>query len=211
MGDELDSLRPHLILAESLGKLYYQLDKGPVERVELTYSGEIANKETGIITLAFLKGLLTPVMGENVNLVNASWLAENRGVKVFEKREAEATGYLNLITACIAQDGKQTSFAGTVGLDNGSRIVRINRYQMDIVLTPYMLFVEHLDRPGMIGFLGTILGKANVNIATMQVGRVTRDQEAMMILSVDSPLDEVVMAQLRQLEGIRSVKAISLR
>jgi D-3-phosphoglycerate dehydrogenase len=63
----------------------------------------------------------------------------------------------------------------------------------------------------MIGFLGTILGNANVNIATMQVGRVTRDQEAMMILSVDSPVDEAAMAQLRQLEGIRSVKAISLR
>jgi D-3-phosphoglycerate dehydrogenase len=210
MSDELDSLRPHLHLAENLGKLYYQLEKGPVERVELTYSGEVANKETEIITLSFLKGLLTPVMGENVNLVNASWLAENRGIKVFEKKETEATGYLNLITACIARNGKQISFAGTVSPDNGSRIVRINRYQMDIALTPYMLFVEHYDWPGMIGFLGTILGKANVNIATMQVGRVTRDQEAMMILSVDSPVDEAAMAQLRQLEGIRSVKAISL-
>ena len=73
-----------------------------------------------------------------------------------------------------------------------------------------MLFVEHLDQPGMIGLLGSILGKANVNIATMQVGRVTRDQEAMMILSVDSPVEEATMEQLRQLEGVQSIKAISL-
>ncbi len=212
MGEDIDGLRVHLLLAECLGKLYYQLEKKPAERVELIYSGEIANKETGIITLAFLKGLLTPVLGDNVNLVNASWLAENRGIKVYEKKEAEGIGkgFVNLITANIAQDGKQIGFAGTVGWDNAPRIVRIKRYQMDITLTPNMLFVEHIDRPGMIGSLGSILGKAGVNIATMQVGRVTRDQEAMMILSVDSPVDKDTREQLRVLEGILSVRSISL-
>jgi D-3-phosphoglycerate dehydrogenase len=210
MRDELESLQPYILLAEYLGKLYYQIEKGPVERVELTYSGEIAGRETGILTLAFLKGLLTPVMGDSVNLVNASWLTEHRGVEVYEKLDGAATGYGNLITACIAQNGRQVSFTGTVGTDNGARIVRINRYRMDINLTRYMLFVEHHDRPGMIGFLGTILGRAGINIATMQVGRVTRDQEAMMILGVDSPVDEAALKQLRCLEGIRSVKAICL-
>jgi len=211
-GEEIAALRPHLRLAECMGRLYYQLVKGPVERVDLTYSGEIANKETGIITLAFLKGLLTPVMGEHVNLVNASWLAENRGIRLHEKREPEgiSKGFVNLITANMARDGEQISFAGTVAWDNGPRIVRIKRYQMDIPLTPYMLFVEHTDKPGMIGHFGTILGRAEVNIATMQVGRVTRDREAMMILSVDSPVDEPTIEQLRKIDGVHSVRAIAL-
>ena len=212
MGEEINSLRPYFTLAEYLGKLYYQMEKVPVERVELTYSGVIANKETGMITLAFLKGLLTPVMGDSVNLVNAAWLAENRGIKVLEKRANEGIdkGYVNLITACIAQDGKQISYAGTVAWDNSPRLVRINRYQMDIIPTPHILFVDHIDRPGVIGPFASALGKADINIAMMQVSRGHRGEEALMTLSIDSPVDEATLEQLRRIDGILSVRVVSL-
>ncbi len=212
MGEEIGGLRPYFALAECLGRLYYQMEKTPIERVELTYSGEIANKETGIITLAFLKGLLAPVLGNNVNLVNASWLAENRGIKIFEKQEAEeiGKGYVNLITACIAQDGQQISFAGTVAWDNSPHIVRISRYRMDVVPAPHMLFVDHIDQPGVIGPFASVLGKAGVNIAMMQVGRLTRGDKALMVMSVDSPADEATLEQLRRIDGILSVKVVSL-
>jgi D-3-phosphoglycerate dehydrogenase len=211
MGEEIGALRPYLLLAEYLGKLYYQLEREHADRVELVYSGEIATKETGIITLAFLKGLLTPALGDNVNLVNASWLAENRGIEVFERRdEASSAGFVSLVTVCIARNGNKAEYAGTIAWDNGPRFVRINRYQMDIIPTPHMLFVDHIDRPGVIGPFASALGRAGINIAMMQVGRVTRGEEALMTISVDSPVDEETLQQLRQLDGILSVKVVSL-
>lgn len=211
LGEELNALRPYFKLAEQLGRLYYQLEKVPAERVELVYSGEIASKDVGIVTLAFLKGLLAPVLGDNVNMVNAAWLAENRGIKVFERRDgATKSGYVNLITARIAGDGAQAEYAGTIAWDNGPRIVQVNRYKIDITPAPYMLFVDHIDRPGVIGPFASVLGQAQINIAMMQVGRCKPGEEALMTLSVDSPVDEVTLEKLRHVGGILNVKVISL-
>lgn len=211
MGEEISEVRPYFTLAEQLGKLYYQLEKAPVERVELTYSGEVAAKETGLITLAFLKGLLTPILGDNVNLVNAAWLAENRGIKFFERRKEDTnSGYVSLITVSIAVNGARAKYAGTIAWDQSPRIVGINNYQMDIIPTPYMLFVDHHDRPGVIGPFASVLGQARINIAMMQVGRCTRGEDALMVLSVDSPVDDATLERLRQVNGITKVRAVSL-
>jgi D-3-phosphoglycerate dehydrogenase len=211
MGEEINSMRPYFTLAEYMGMLYYQLEKTPVERVEINYSGEIASKETGVITLAFLKGLLTPVLEENVNLVNAAWLAENRDIKVSEGRdETSNSGFTSMISVCIARDGNKVKYAGTIAWDNGPRFVRINNFQVDVIPTPHMLFVDHIDQPGVIGPFASILGKANVNIASMQVGRNNRGEEALMTMSVDCPVDAATLEQLRQISGILSVKVVSL-
>lgn len=214
LGEEIKTLRPYLTLAEQLGKLYYQLEKAAVERVEITYSGEIASKETGIITLAFLKGLLTPVLGDNVNFVNAAWLAENRGIRFSEHKDENDeechSGYVSLITARISGNGAKAEYAGTLSWDNCPRIVKVNRYQMEIVPTPHMLFVDHIDRPGVIGPFASTLGQADINIAMMQVGRCTRGEEALMVLSVDSPVDEATREKLSRLSGILNVRIVSL-
>jgi D-3-phosphoglycerate dehydrogenase len=211
LGEEIDALRPYCVLADYLGKLYYQLEKAPTERVELNYYGEIAGKETGLITLSFLKGLLTPALGSRVNLVNAAWLAESRGIKVCERRdETSSDGFTSMITVRIAKNGSQAEYAGTISWDNGPRFVRINSYRMDITLTPHMLFVDHIDRPGVIGPFASVLGRANINIAMMQVGRCNQGEEALMTMSVDSPVDEATLEQLRKIDGILSVKVVSL-
>ncbi len=211
LGEEIDTMRPFLELAEYLGKLYYQLEKTPADRVQLTYHGEIAQKETGMLTLAFLKGLLTPVMGDQVNLVNVSWLAENRGIKVYEQREEETkTGHMNLITAKFASNGVKAEYAGTLAWDRTPRIVQINEYQFDVIPTQYMLFAQHIDRPGVIGYFASTLGAANVNIASMQLARREKGKEAMMIYSIDSPVDEETLAKLRQLDCIKTVKAVTM-
>ena len=211
LGEEIDTMRPFLELAEYLGKLYYQLEKSPAERVHLTYYGEIAKKETGMLTLAFLKGLLTPVMGDQVNLVNVSWLAENRGIKVYEQREEETkTGHMSLITAKFASNGVKAEYAGTLAWDRTPRIVQINQYQFDVIPTQYMLFAQHIDRPGVIGYFASTLGDANVNIASMQLARREKGKEAMMIYSIDSPVDEETLAKLRQLDCIKTVKAVTM-
>jgi D-3-phosphoglycerate dehydrogenase len=211
LGEEIAALRPYSALAEYLGKLYYQLEKAPTERVELNYYGEIARKETGLITLFFLKGLLTPALGSSVNLVNAAWLAENRGIKVYERRdEASSAGFTSMISVCITRNGNKAEYAGTIAWDNGPRFVRINNYRMDIIPTPHMLFVDHIDRPGVIGPFASTLGRANINIAMMQVGRCNRGEEALMTMSVDSPVDEATLEQLRKIDGILSVRVVSL-
>jgi D-3-phosphoglycerate dehydrogenase len=204
-------LRPYSALADYLGKLYYQLEKAPTERVDLNYYGEIAGKETGLITLSFLKGLLTPALGNSVNLINAAWLAENRGIKVCERRdETSSAGFTSMISVCITRNGNKAEYAGTIAWDNGPRFVRINNYRMDITPTPHMLFVDHIDRPGVIGPFASTLGRANINIAMMQVGRCNRGEEALMTMSVDSPVDEATLEQLRKIDGILSVRVVSL-
>ncbi len=209
--EEVSVLRPYFKLAEQLGKLYYQLEKAPAESVELIYSGEIADKETSALTLAFLKGLLTPVLGDNVNLVNAEWLARDRGIKVSERKDGSIrSGFVSLITARVRGEGVEAEYAGTIAWDNGPRIVKVNRYQMDIIPTPHMLFVDHVDRPGVIGPFASVLGRAQINIAMMQVGRERPGEEALMVLSVDSPVDEATLEELREVGGIRSVKVVSL-
>ena len=211
LGEEIETMRPLLELAEYLGKLYYQLEEIPVERVELVYNGEIASKETGILTLAFLKGLLSPVMGDQVNLVNVSWLAENRGIKVYERRDEEIqSGHVSLLTAVLAGNGTKVKYAGTLAWDRKPRIVQVNEYQLDIVPTPYMLFDEHLDRPGVIGQFASALAEADINIAMMQLARKGKGEEALMILSVDSPADENTVAKLHKLDGILNVKVVTM-
>jgi D-3-phosphoglycerate dehydrogenase len=211
LGEEIDVLRPYFSLADQLGKLYYQLEKAPTERVDLNYYGEIAGKETGLITQSFLKGLLTPALGASVNLVNAAWLAENRGIKVYERREdASSAGYTSMLSICITRNGTKTEYAGTLAWDSRPRFVRINNYQMDIIPTPHMLFVDHIDRPGVIGPFASTLGKADINIAMMQVGRCSQGETALMTMSVDSPVDEATLEQLRRIDGILSVKVVSL-
>ncbi|MGB4503431.1 MAG: phosphoglycerate dehydrogenase [Syntrophaceticus sp.] len=211
LGEEIDTMRPILELAEYLGKLYYQLERVPLERVELSYHGEIAKKETGIITLAFLKGLLSPVMGNQVNLVNATWLAENRGIKVCERRdEASKSGHVSLISVRCLGNGTKVEYAGTLAWDKSPRIVQVNQYQIDVVPTPHMLFVEQIDRPGVVGFLASVLGEANVNIAMMQVARKAKGEEAMMILNIDSPVDDETLNKLRSFDNLLSVKVINM-
>jgi D-3-phosphoglycerate dehydrogenase len=211
MGEEIDALRPYGVLAEYLGKLYYQLEKAPIERVDLNYYGEIARKENGLITLSFLKGLLTPALGSSVNLVNAAWLAESRGIKICERRDdTSSAGFTSMISVCITRNGNRTEYAGTIAWDNGPRFVQINKYQMDIIPTPHMLFVDHIDRPGVIGPFASTLGKANINIAMMQVGRCNRGEAALMTMSVDSPVDEATLEQLRKVDGIVNVRVVSL-
>jgi D-3-phosphoglycerate dehydrogenase len=209
LGEEIGTIMPYLELAEYLGRLYYQLEEVPVEQVQLIYSGEIANKETGILTLAFLKGLLGPVMGDQINIVNASWLAEHRGIKVCERREEVCkTGHRSLISVILSANGNKVEYAGTLAWDQSPRIVKVNQYKLDVLPAPYMLFVEHIDRPGVIGPFASTLGEADINIAMMQVARTVKGEQALMIMSVDSPVDEAILEKVRKLGGIQDVKVV---
>ncbi|ATW24318.1 phosphoglycerate dehydrogenase [Candidatus Formimonas warabiya] len=208
--NELDAIKAYLRLGETLGKLYHQLEKDPVEKVEIVYSGEIANMETTTVTLGVLKGLFETILKERVNYVNASLIAKNRGVDVVESKETSEGKYLNLIQVKISSKYKTFTLAGTVFGKDDLRIVEVNGYEFDVAPSPCMLVAMNLDKPGMIGQIGTLLGVSKINIATMQVSRKNGAEWAMMFLTVDSEVSKESLKLIGGLEGISNVQFIRL-
>mgnify|MGYP001002777709 FL=1 len=201
--DELEYLKPYITLAEKLGNIYYQMEKSAVSRVELTYSGPISSNETEILTVAFLKGLLEPVMGDKVSYVNARLMAEDRGIKVFDHKEEQSPKrYKNLITARVFDHERELAIEGTLSRARFPLLVEINGYETESNLEGYLLVVENEDRPRVIGPFATALGDEGINIAGMKVARKTKGEKAIMIINVDNKVEEPVLEKLSQLDGI---------
>ncbi len=204
MSEELDYLRPYILLAEKMGSFYYQLEKSAVSRVELTYSGPISMNETEILTVGFLKGLFKPVMDSKVNYVNARLVAEDRGIQVYEKKEDQSSKrYKNIITAKVFNHNHQLEIAGTVSRARDPLLVEINGYETETVLEGYVIMVENHDRPRVIGPFATALGDENVNIASMKVARKTRGETAIMLINIDNHVSDNVLEKLKDLDGIK--------
>ncbi|MGI5839429.1 MAG: phosphoglycerate dehydrogenase [bacterium] len=207
---ELSSLRPYVDLAEKLGKLYYQLHSDLVREVKIDCGGDLAELETRMVTVAFLKGLLETVLKDRVNYVNAPFLASNRGIRVVESKGKVAGDYQNLLRFTITGERESVVFAGTVFGREEQKIVAIHGYKVDVSPSKYMLFVENIDQPGMIGTVGTTLGQCNVNIATMHVGRLRGASKALMILNVDNPVGAGEIARIRRVDGIVGARFVRL-
>lgn len=208
--NELNEIKAYLKLGETLGKLYHQLEKDPVEKIEIKYSGEIANKETTAVTLSVLKGLFETILKERVNYVNASLIAKNRGVDVIESKESVEEKYLNLIKLAITTKLKTYTISGTVFGKDEIRLVEVDGYEFDVAPNPCMLVAMNLDKPGMIGQIGTLLGVSKINIATMQVSKKKKAEWAMMFLNVDSEVPKESLKLINGLEGICNARFIKL-
>ncbi len=205
----LEILKPYLLLAEILGKLYFRLSEKPSNQIEVTYSGELASKETRTLTIAILKGIFESIVAEPVTYVNAPYLAQERGIEVKESKTTTSREYVNLIT--LKGSGDELCLAGTIfGKGNQPRIVRIYDYEVDIIPSKYMLIVHNEDKPGMIGRLGTVLGNNNINIGRMQFGRKKVRGDAVSILSVDDPIPDKVLDEIKSLDGVSKAKFITL-
>jgi len=203
INDELKYLKPYITLAEKLGNIYYQLEKSPVSRVELTYSGPITQNETEILTIAFLKGLLEPVMGDKVNYVNAKLIAEDRGIKIFEQKEAQSSkNYKNVINAKIFNNGHDLDITGTLSRSRNPILVEINGYETESDLEGFILVVKNEDRPRVIGPFATLLGDEGVNIAAMKVARQKKGDTAIMLVNVDNKVDDKTLEKLGKVDGI---------
>lgn len=204
----LEVLRPYLTLAEKLGRMQGQLADGRVESVELTYGGHIVEYETAVITRSFLKGLIEPLMPRSVNMVNAPRLAESRGIDVIEKRTASVGDYTSLITSQLRTSLGRREISGTVFGRSVPRIVSVDNHRVDIVPKGFVMLSRHVDRPGVIGRVGTLLGKESINIAAMQVGREHIGGTAVMVLNVDSPIPEELLQQLSTMENIHDARMV---
>lgn len=208
--DVLATVQPYLPLAEKMASLAAQITEGRPSEVGVRLGGDIASVEAGPITRAVLVGLLKPALGETVNSVNAPLLAKSRGIEVVESKSAEGGDYSSLLTVSIKTDKGCYDISGTLFGAKDFRVVEMAGYHIDIAPTGILLVSPHTDRPGMIGQVGTILGTENINIASMHLGRKTRGENALMVLSVDSEVPAGIIEKIGQIPGIESVKQVLL-
>ncbi len=204
--EELEALRPFLLLAEKLGRLYVQLTEGQIGPIQLTLAGAVAGYPAAPVTAAVLKGILEMTSDQKVNLVNAGVLAKSRGLTVIEKTAHEIETFESLLTLEVGD----TTVAGTIEYGE-PRIVLMNRYRIDIPAGGIWLVARHRDQPGMIGKVGTLLGDSDVNICGMQVGRLTaRGDDSIMLLNVDDPISENVLDRVRAIPGVGRTQLVVL-
>ncbi len=202
---------PYLNLATKLGLLVSQIYEGRMEEVEVEYSGEVL--EEGIyqaLTSAALVGILKPILGNGVNMVNAQYIAKHRGIRVVEKRSKSTEGYVSLIRIYLRGSGEEVSVAGTLIKKDAPRIVMINKFPVEAEPTGYILYFTNYDRPGVIGRIGTILGEAGINIAGMRLGRFKPGEKAVALLNVDDPVPDEVLKRIKELPNIIDVKMVCL-
>lgn len=206
-----DAVRPFMPLAEKLGKLLTHLVEGHVEEIEVEYLGELAGYETGMLTVAVLKGFFEKIVFEPVNYINAPLFAQERGIAVRKTKSEQSRDYVNLIIVHGRRNSEEVEVGGTlVGLSNYERFVHVYDYDIDLGPSKYMAFFRYDDVPGMIGKIGTILGDHDINIAHMQVGRRKIGGEAVMGINVDIPIPDEVMEEIRRTPGVREGRFIIL-
>ncbi len=204
------AIEPYLDLAERMGKFAGQLVLGRIKEVRVTYSGAIAKEKTTAVTMALAKGLLTPMLGEGVNTINAMNMMKDRGVPIHETVSTQEGEYVNAITLDISTDKDPFSLLGTLSSNKQPRIVKINNVYIEAIPAGHILFINNNDKPGIVGAIGTILAGANINIAGITLGRENNQGVAVSVVNVDSEIPESVIMQLRQTKNILFVKAIKV-
>lgn len=203
-------LEPYMKLASMLGSMATQLAEGQLCSVEVTYAGEIADLDTTPLKAMVIKGLLQPVLAEEINMVNAAVVAKHRGLKVTERKTGQVNSYSNLITIQLDTACSSHIVAGTV-LFGEPHLVRVDKYWVDVVLAGgQMVFSYHRDRPGMIGHVGGVLGAANVNISFMAVGRLAPKGEALMVIGVDDPVGPDLVKKLLAVPDIHAIRTVTI-
>ena len=206
----LNVIQPYLGLAEKLGQFEAQLVTGALKEVVIEYSGEILNYNVVPVTISLLKGLLTPILNESINYINAPVIAKERGIKVVESKTSETKDYTSLITLTIKTSKEVCTAAGTLFGRKDQRIVRINKFTLEVIPEGNMLVIYNNDRPGVIGNIGSTLGNNNVNIARLHLSREQTDKEALVVLSTDSTVTKDVLDKLSSLPHVTSVKYLKM-
>jgi D-3-phosphoglycerate dehydrogenase len=200
----LPTLKPYLDLCEKLGAFHGQLLDSPLKELKVEYLGEVGKLGTAPMTISVLKGLLQ-YQTDEVNLVNARMVAEERGIKVVEATAAKTEEYTSIVRVSALTEKGEASVSGTV-FGAVPRIVKINLFPIDAELAGGMLMLQNLDVPGVVGRVGTFLGEKGINIAGLKLGRKEPGGTAVSLINVDNPVPEKVLAQLSKLPNITSAK-----
>ncbi len=206
----LSTLKPYLTLGEKLGSLPVQmLGKVPKE-VQIEYAGEVTQYDVAPLTLAVLKGILTPAMESSVNYVNAPMVARERGIKVVESKSSRASDFASSITVKVKTKDKEIEVGGAIFGSNNPRIVKINNFYLEAVPEGHILILHNRDVPGVVGAVGTLLGEKGINIAGIELGREKVGGEAISLIHVDDAIPKESLDTLRSLPNIITAEMVKL-
>jgi len=206
----LEILRPYLLLAEKLGSLLSQMVGALPKEVHVEYGGDVTQYPLAPLTLAVLKGILTPIMESGVNYVNAPIVARDRGVKVVESKSSRASDFANYITVKAETGKTEMEVEGVVFGAKHPRIVRVDHFYLEAVPEGYILILRNRDVPGVVGTVGTLLGKNGINIAGMELGRSEKGGNAISFIHVDEAITKKALQELRDLPPIVSAVQVKL-
>jgi len=208
--DLLPKLQPYLSLAEKMGAFLAQLYEGALQQITIEYRGEVAELNTAALTIAALRGLLNPILENNVNYVNAPVVAKERGIEVREVRSDDAGNFTSQLVLKIKTDRGTEQVGGTLYKKSEPRIINVNGIPLEVTPSGSMLVLINNDQPGVIGKIGTLLGDNRINIARMELGREAPNGRAISVIGIDAPVPPAVLEQLRKLPQILSAKPIRL-
>jgi D-3-phosphoglycerate dehydrogenase / 2-oxoglutarate reductase len=200
---------PYAGLAAAMGRFLAQMAEGRMAEARLTYAGDVAQRPTAALTLAFLRGVLGTILAEHVTDVNAMLIARSRGLRVAETSTAESAGYSSLLTAELRTDRGVSSVAGTL-FHREPRFVAIDGFALEAVPQGFMLVFANQDVPGVVGRIGTLCGRHGINIAGMQLGRERRGGRAVSILNLDDPMPPAALDEIRAMPDIVFARLVRL-
>jgi D-3-phosphoglycerate dehydrogenase len=206
--EEAPKLKPYMALAEKLGSLVGQLAHGDLPKISIESEGAAAELNQKPIVAAVLAGLMGR-FSQSVNMVNAPFLARERGMEVREIRNEREAVYHTLVRVTVATSQGDRSVAGTLFGSNSPRLVEIFGIGIEADLEGHMLYIVNRDAPGFIGRIGTLLGESGINIGTFHLGRREAGGEAVLLLSVDQPIPQEVLRRVEQVEGVKVARALA--
>jgi len=203
-------LEPYINLALRLGKFTGQLVNGRIKGAKITYNGVMTNFKVVPVTLSFVNGLLTPILGDTVNFINALDLAKERAIDVQEIISNKDEEFVNSLKVEVITDKETLRVWGTLSGNQQPRIVKINDVYVEATPDDYMLFINNADKPGLIGVIGTVLAEANINIAGISLGREAQDGIAVSVVNVDSKVPDETIEKLRNTKDVLSIKLLKV-
>jgi len=208
----LDELRGYLDVCHRLGLLLAQWHGGGIDKVTLTYRGEISGRDTRMLNNAFCAGLLERVLGDEINIINSEMLLRERGIELSEQKHREMSAFASSITAEVSGGGKTVRAGGAMLGNNMPRLISLDGYRLESFLDGTLVIFTHQDVPGIIGKIGTVFGTHNVNIAQMAVGRDgdSAGGRAIGVLNLDGKVPDVALEALDAVDGIHAAKKIHL-
>ncbi len=206
----LSLLRPYVTLLEKMGSFQAQLTDSAIVETEIHYAGRVTEYDLGPLTTAMLKGLLTPILKDDVNYVNAPFIAADRGIKVVESKSATSEDFASLIKVAVKTLEGKNILSGTIFGKKMPRLLRINDFYLEAIPEGHILLIQSVDTPGAFGRIGTVLGERRINISRMQAGEEKAKRQNIILLTTDSVVSEEVLEELRGLKDVVSARRIEL-
>lgn len=203
-------LSPYIHLGEKMGVFAGQLITGGICGIKISYHGEVTSHKTDPVTMSLTYGLLSPILGDSVNFVNALAVAKERGITVETGELASEEEYVNLIRVDVSTNQETFVVWGTLAGNKKPRIVKINDVYVEATPDGYMLFINNNDQPGVVGAVGTILAKAGINIAGITFGRDIPGGKAISVVNVDSDIAEETIEKIRKAKDVLFVKLLKV-